>query len=144
MLSAGVHSAYLPRDGNWSLNADNFSLKNAADAAGFYTDAAVASLAQLFPAARWVHAAPGFVASSWGTEMPAALRWLVRGAQLFATSTATCAQRLSTALLVPQPGAFLSDSGGNIIAPMAEMTDETRRAIWQHTTATITAALDKK
>jgi hypothetical protein len=53
------------------LDASSYSLKQAADAAGFYTDCALASLALANPEVRWVHAAPGFVASNWGGDFVA-------------------------------------------------------------------------
>ena len=141
VLSGNFHSAHVPEDGrSWGLTAETYSLRAAADAAGFYTDAAMATLARGHPRVRWVHANPGFVASSWGTELPAPVRLLARFGQLFATSPAACAERLASALLAPPRGAFASDSSGNEVPPAAGMTEERRAAIWAHTTATLQAA----
>jgi hypothetical protein len=145
VLSGNMHSADVPPDGAaWGLTPESYTLKRAADAAGFYTDAAIATLATQFPAVRWVHANPGFVASSWGTDLPAPVRLLARFGQLFATSPATCAEHLGRALLASERGAAISDSSGNTVAPTAGMTEERRAAIWAHTLATLEAARARK
>lgn len=71
VLSAGVHKPYLNYREDFELKS-SYSLQNAADSAGFYNDLALNALSKspgneniLF-----VHAAPGFVNTRWGTEMP--------------------------------------------------------------------------
>jgi hypothetical protein len=62
---------------------DNFSVKNAADAAGFYTDLYLDHLARdvANDGIGFVHAAPGMVATNWGSDIENAF---VRGsAQTF-------------------------------------------------------------
>ena len=97
VLSAGVHSAYA----NWSedpeLSGGSYGIKNAADAAGFYNDIMVDSLSREARATSngqshvtFMHAAPGFVATRWGTEMPTVVRWLVRALQIFGRSQVSC------------------------------------------------------
>jgi NAD(P)-dependent dehydrogenase (short-subunit alcohol dehydrogenase family) len=65
VLSAGVHGTY----GGWrddtAISAANYSLKNAADGAGFYNDLAVDSLSREHPTLSFTHAAPGFVNTNW-------------------------------------------------------------------------------
>ena len=61
MLSAGVHGTYAGWKDDTGLSAANYSLKNAADAAGFYNDIAMEKLAQEHPTLSFTHAAPGFV-----------------------------------------------------------------------------------
>ena len=73
VLSAGVHGAY----GHWEDDpglSRHYTLKNAADAAGFYTDIALDQLAGQTPGVVFAHAAPGFVSTSWGTELNVCLR----------------------------------------------------------------------
>lgn len=82
VLSAGLHSPYTDYQAHPDLS-DNYSLKAAADAAGFYNDLTLDSLARENPSVSFIHFAPGMVASSWGTEMPV----LVKG-KLFVLSFA--------------------------------------------------------
>lgn len=88
--------------------------------------------------------APGFVASSWGSEMSLPLRWLVRGAQLFAKSTDKCGEAMVKTLVETQKGAVLSDENGNQIKPMPEMTEERRKAVFNHCMETVQQAMNKQ
>ncbi len=135
VLSAGIHSVPASLTG---LDAANFSLKQAADAAGFYTDCIVASLAETTKNVRWVHAAPGFVASSWGTELNPVLRLVVRGMQVFGRSPSVCADKMMKALIAPERGCILADQEGQTIKPMPEMTEEIRRKVFDHCMETVT------
>ena len=47
MLSAGVHSAYQNYEADPELAGGSYSIKNAADSAGFYNDIMVDSLSRL-------------------------------------------------------------------------------------------------
>ncbi|KAL3792476.1 hypothetical protein HJC23_000948 [Cyclotella cryptica] len=79
VLSGGVHSPYTKYGSDPELRK-HYSIKNAADFAGFYTDLFFDKLAQM-PSNKginFIHAAPGFVASNWGTEMPSFLRGPIR------------------------------------------------------------------
>ncbi|KAG2383656.1 hypothetical protein C9374_004327 [Naegleria lovaniensis] len=70
------------------------------NAAGFYNDLAMDQLSRE-PGNEnisFIHAAPGFVATNWGTELPTLLRWGTRFAQLFATSPETCAENMMKGL----------------------------------------------
>ena len=92
VLSAGVHSTYK----NYKVDPElreNYSLKNAADAAGFYNDIALDSLSREHPNVTFIHSAPGFVNTNWGTEMPAPLRAIIRVLQsCCGRSKADCAE----------------------------------------------------
>lgn len=82
VLSGGVHSPYA-RAEDPELKR-HYSIKNAANFAGFYNDLFFDELARRQPPEsniNFVHAAPGFVASNWGTEMPVWLRGPIRGMQ---------------------------------------------------------------
>lgn len=137
VLSAGVHSPYLGE--SFDLR-DNYSLSNAANAAGFYSDLACDALAKKYPTLRVMHAAPGFVATNWGTEMPWLLRGLVRVAQTFAKKADTCAERLSVPLLGKEPGFFLVDENGGYLKPLPEHTPERVADIWTKTTSLLSKA----
>ncbi len=60
VLSAGIHSAYDGYSTDFTLER-TYSIKNAADAAGFYNDLALDSLSRENPSISFQHAAPGFV-----------------------------------------------------------------------------------
>ena len=71
VLSGGVHSAF-PAFATDPELKHSYSIKAAADAAGFYNDLGLDAFAVQSTNANiaFVHAAPGFVQTSWGTEMP--------------------------------------------------------------------------
>ncbi len=101
VLSGGVHGPFT----DWA-DADlksSFSLKRAADAAGFYNDLAFQRMADE-PANRslgFLHAAPGFVASTWGHRTKAA--FVIKLMQkLFAKSSEDCAKIMVEALCDPR------------------------------------------
>jgi NAD(P)-dependent dehydrogenase (short-subunit alcohol dehydrogenase family) len=79
ILSGGVHAPYKKYESDPELRK-NYSIKNAADFAGYYTDLFFDKLAQCpsNQGINFIHAAPGFVASNWGTEMPSYLRGPIR------------------------------------------------------------------
>lgn len=112
----------------------NYSLKNAADAAGFYTDCAFDSLARENPTVTFIHAAPGFVKTSWGTEMPVALRGLIRCLQWFATPARDCAEVLVDVLIKPREGGgFLPIGAKGDPAGVTKQHEAAREAVWQKT-----------
>ena len=74
ILSGGVHAPYKHYKTDPELKK-NYSIKNAADFAGFYNDLFFDGMAKKHPKINFIHASPGFVASNWGTEMP----WFLKG-----------------------------------------------------------------
>ncbi len=66
VLSGGVHSPYAEWRSDPELKT-HYSLKNAADAAGFYNDLALDALARAPEDSKiaFIHAAPGFVNTNW-------------------------------------------------------------------------------
>ena len=154
VLSAGVHAPYAGWREDPELR-DSYSLKNAADAAGTYNDLALDALARAPGNERiaFVHAAPGMVASSWGSELPAPLRVVVRA--LLATigrSPADAAEVLLDPLWavhaeaaanggVPRGGLRLLGSDGSPAAPTA-IHEAARDAVWAHTTALLDRVLE--
>lgn len=137
VLSAGVHGQYAHWSDDFELQS-HYSIKNAADAAGFYTDAALDSLSR-DPAnagVRFVHQAPGFVATSWGTEMPLPVRGLVRVLQsVFAKKPGDAAEFLVDGLLRKEPekgGLLLLSETGGAAKPVAAH-EAARDGIWNKT-----------
>ena len=66
---------------------------SAADAGGFYNDIFVDKLSEENKEITAMHISPGFVATNWGTEMPAPLRAIIRVLQgCCGRSKADCAE----------------------------------------------------
>lgn len=95
VLSGGVHSVYKNMYEDFHLNK-NYSVKNAADAAGFYNDLAldVMALQEENQGIHFVHASPGFVNTNWGTELNPILRTMVRMIQPLGRKPMDCAESL--------------------------------------------------
>lgn len=93
VLSGGVHSPYKGYTHDPELK-DTYSIKNAADMAGYYNDLFFDSLAKKSgnDKINFIHSAPGFVNSNWGTEMPWYLRGVIRCMQPLGKSTTQCAE----------------------------------------------------
>ena len=101
VLSGGVHSPYTKYAKDPEIRS-NYSIKNAADGAGYYTDLFFDKLARQHnnKSIKFIHSAPGFVASNWGTEMPMYLRGPIRFMQkLGGTSPAKCADSMVKPIL---------------------------------------------
>lgn len=93
ILSGGVHSPYKNYAEDPELR-NNYSIKNAADSAGYYNDLFFDKMAKHRSnlGINFVHASPGFVASNWGTEMPFFLKGPIRLMQKMGKSTDKCAE----------------------------------------------------
>ena len=97
VLSGGVHSPAIFHD-DLDLKK-NFSIPNAANVAGFYNDLSLDKLAITNPHITFVHAAPGIVATAWGSGFPFILRGPVRVMQmLIGMSKEKCAENMCQAL----------------------------------------------
>ncbi|ETV70759.1 hypothetical protein H257_13846 [Aphanomyces astaci] len=129
VLSAGVHSPYANYTNDPSLES-SYSLKNAADAAGFYNDLMLDAYSAANDQIAFGHAAPGFVATNWGTEMPWAIRMLLKPLKyLLAKSKADCAEFMTDFLLredVAGGQLYLTDAVGE---PAAVTTAHTPAAV---------------
>eukprot|EP00977_Amphora_coffeiformis_P027658 scaffold34630_cov185-Amphora_coffeaeformis.AAC.4 len=159
ILSGGVHSPYANYDQDPSLRK-TYSIKNAADAAGYYNDLVLDQFAvDYHPDIKFVHAAPGIVNTNWGTEFNPLLRGVVRMMQpLIGKSPSDCAELLigPTILAVeageslpewpefPSSGDFSTNNekecGVHIINQYGEAaaltkahTSEARWSVWEHT-----------
>jgi NAD(P)-dependent dehydrogenase (short-subunit alcohol dehydrogenase family) len=142
VLSGGVHSPYKHYAQDPSLQT-NYSLGNAANAAGYYNDLGLDQCARDSPGIHWVHASPGFVHTNWGTELPPLLRRLVRWMQPLGRPASDCAECLMGAtVLAVDAGETLSGnthqvhivgSNGETKNLTTEHTDEARNVVWKHT-----------
>ena len=135
VLSAGIHAA-AP---TWRADPElkrGYGIKAAADTAGFYNDIMVDSLARAAPEVTFAHAAPGFVNTNWGTEMPTLVRWAVRCLQPLGRSAADCGEYMVRGLTQATRGGFhLLDQYG--LAGRATVVaggehEAAREAVWSH------------
>ena len=143
VLSAGVHAAYGNHAADPELSLGSYSIKNAADAAGFYNDILADSLSRAHPSVAFLHAAPGFVATRWGVEMPTPIRWLVRGLQAMGgRSVEDNAEYMLRGLANPEhkaPGFWLLDQYGAATAKVTAPHDAAREEVFAHIEAVLAA-----
>ena len=143
VLSAGVHSPYKYYE-NDPLLKNNYSLKNAADAGGFYNDLVLDKFSELYPSINFSHACPGFVNTNWGTEMPYVVRVMIRGLQFFGRSYEDSGKLLGDGWLKIGPGFHLLDQfGQHDTAKVTSLHEEAKPFIWNHTLETISKYFDK-
>lgn len=122
VLSGGVHSSYRHLKDDPSLET-NYSIKNAADAAGFYNDLGLDRFAVENPTISFVHASPGFVNTNWGTEFNPILRGIVRLLQPLGKKPSDCAEVLLGATV-------LSSDAGEVLPPRPDRPDGTTSAVY--------------
>lgn len=145
VLSGGVHSPYAHTLADPALE-HHYSLKNAADAAGYHTDLAVDALSRSETEnIKYIHMAPGFVATAWGSGLPLPVKWLTRCIQLFARSKEDCGDYVVSGLTGPftparESAPSLSGAAFSILNADAQTTSvttahtaEVREALWAHT-----------
>jgi NAD(P)-dependent dehydrogenase (short-subunit alcohol dehydrogenase family) len=110
VLSAGVHGKYK----NYETDFERFSVEN--------------------PQLVVAHAAPGFVNTNWGAEMPWIIRTALRPMQsMFATSLEDCGETLAQAWLKLPVGYSLIDPKGKAIANGLKHSREEGDVIWKKT-----------
>jgi NAD(P)-dependent dehydrogenase (short-subunit alcohol dehydrogenase family) len=133
ILSAGMHSTYTNFQ-DMELK-HNFSISNAATAAGFYNDLALDQLSRQNPNITFIHANPGVVNTNWGSEFPLPLRLVVNFLKIFATAPSECAMQLSKGLLEPEwKGGFrLMTHKATAAKTTSKHTEENMARVWQHT-----------
>lgn len=133
VFSAGVSPSYAAYRDDPDLK-QNFSLVNCAGATGMYNDVAMISLAKEHPSITFTHAAPGFVASAWGSDFHWALRGLARFVQLFARSIHRCAEDLSPLITRDdwRGGARFSNPSARPTSVHSQANEATD-FIWSHT-----------
>ncbi|EFC44979.1 FabG domain-containing protein [Naegleria gruberi] len=145
VLSAGIHGTYTNLN-DLDLKED-FSLKNAADAAGFYNDLAMDQLSREEGNENisFIHQAPGFIATQWGRELPTAVRWIIRAVQKFARSTEQCAEYLFKGLTdeLTKKGFHVLNQYGEPTSVTKDHNEMYRQYIWKHTLELLHKALGK-
>lgn len=145
VLSAGVHSPYAGFRADPELKA-HYSVSNAANIAGLYNDLGLDALAVRPENSNvaFVHAAPGFVNTNWGTELPWYLRGMVRALQPLGRSPATCAEFMLDPVFRPLselresysggvPGVVLMGQDAQPAAKTTAHSAEARDAVWATT-----------
>ncbi|CAK4635329.1 hypothetical protein AeMF1_019732 [Aphanomyces euteiches] len=145
VLSGGIHSPYSHIREDPELK-ENYSLKNAADAAGYYNDLMLDALSEKpeNSGVAFAHSAPGFVATNWGTEMPWIIRMLLKPLKLFAKSKDDCGEFMADFLLDPEvtPGKlYVINQHGDPTNTTTAHTEEAKAFIYQHTIDRIAAAV---
>ena len=143
VLSAGIHGPFKAYKESPEL-LKGYSVPKAADAGGFYTDIALESLAAAHPKVSFLHAAPGFVNTNWGTEMPTVLRWLIRGLQPLGRSKEACGEFMFKGLVMPEfrggeggGGFHLLDQYGEPGPTTCAMHDVAKADVWAHLQAVL-------
>ena len=147
VFSAGLHWAYP----HWATDPElrsHYSLKNAADAAGMYNDLGMDANARDPANANitFIHAAPGIVATRWGSDFPWPLRMLVRVMMNLASKDpADCAEFLVAPLLAKgeacgQPSGLrlIGEKGQEV--PRTPVHEQAREPVWAHTRALLDGA----
>mmetsp|Transcript_2500 Transcript_2500/g.2950 ORF Transcript_2500/g.2950 Transcript_2500/m.2950 type:complete len:313 (+) Transcript_2500:51-989(+) len=133
VLSGGVHQPYKKYKSDFELKR-NYSLTNAANSAGFYTDLALDSLAKENPKLTFIHAAPGFINSNWGTELPWYMKGPIRLMQKLGRSTQDCGEYMCHGLFSPafKGGFQVMGEKGTPGKPTA-LHNEAREFVWAET-----------
>ena len=129
----------------------HYSLSNAADAAGLFNDVALDALSRQNGNEQvlFIHAAPGVVATNWGSEMPLYIRAPLRALQAVAPlrSPADCAEAMLAPVFDAAAGGGGGRGGFRLIGPDAQpaaktaVHDEAREALWPHLNAVIDRVL---
>jgi len=133
VLSAGVHGVFAGYKDDFELK-ETFSVKNCADAAGNYNDAAMDMLSKEHPKITFLHAAPGNVSTSWGSEFNPLLRGVVRFTQLFLKSPEACANAIGPGLLTEGfKGGFQLVTPSGAHAKVTLEHEKAREIIWEKT-----------
>ena len=111
-----------------------YGIKAAADTAGFYNDIMLDSMARIAPEVTFAHAAPGFVNTNWGTEMPTLIRWAVRAMQPLGRSKADCGEYMVRGMLAScgKGGFHLLDQYGRTGPSVTPEHEQARESVWTH------------
>ncbi|ETV70761.1 hypothetical protein, variant [Aphanomyces astaci] len=144
VFSAGVHKPYDGYRDDPDLR-HSYTLQNAANAAGFYNDLMLDAWSQddANAGVAFGHAAPGIVATNWGTEMPWAVRMLLKPVNhLLAKSPDVCAEFMCDFLLDASAfpamgGVHLIDQHGSAAQKTAAHSPDAAAFIHHHTLAVL-------
>eukprot|EP00054_Salpingoeca_dolichothecata_P030770 m.253444 g.253444 ORF g.253444 m.253444 type:complete len:312 (-) comp26718_c0_seq13:41-976(-) len=134
VLSAGFHSPYRHFKEDPELKT-HYSMKVTPDATSLYNDCGMDALARENPDMSFMHVAPGFIKTRWGTEMPWFIRGPVRFMQLFARSPEDCAEYLSEGFFSDQfkTGFHMLDQYGRATPKPMSVHEEARDFIYDYT-----------
>ncbi len=146
VLSAGVHKPYEQYRDNFDLSKE-YTLSYAANSAGFYNDLAVDAWSKQSGNEKiaFIHAAPGFVNTNWGTEMPWYLKAAVRLIQPLGRSPDDCGEVMCDPLFNRKEGGFfLIDNNANETQKTKLHSDEARDFVFAETLKMLDAAVGKK
>jgi len=134
ILSAGVHGSYANYEKDPELSLGSYGIKSGADSAGFYNDIMADEFSKMYPGTTYLHAAPGFIATRWGTEMPTVIRWLVRGLQTFGRSQDDCGEYMFAGLTNPEHkrGFFLLNQYGAATAKVTSLHEQAKSFVFNH------------
>jgi len=134
VLSAGVHSSYAGYQEDTELK-NNFTLQNAATAAGFYNDLGLDAFSREYPSVAFIHSAPGVVNTNWGTEMPMLIRGLIRVIQpIVGKSPEDCAEFMCQPLFDSDitGGFHLRGESAQTVKTTGGHSDEAVQFMWKH------------
>jgi NAD(P)-dependent dehydrogenase (short-subunit alcohol dehydrogenase family) len=143
VLSAGVHGPYQYWKDDFEL-IPNYSIPNAANTAGFYNDLALDAFSRQTGNEKitFIHAAPGFVATRWGTEMPWYIKGPVRLLQVFGRSVDDCGEAMCDPLFNHKEGGLvLIDNNANPTKLTTAHSDEARDFVFEKTMERLNKAL---
>merc|ERR1711920_1215226 len=89
---------------------------------------------KMYPKTTYLHAAPGFIATRWGTEMPTVVRCLVRCLQNFGRSEEDCGEYMVRGLLHPEHrgGFYLLDQYGAATAKVTSLHEQAKSFVFKH------------
>jgi len=133
VLSGGVHKAYEEYKTDPALDT-TFSLKNAANLAGFYQDIGLDSYSREFKNVGFVHISPGYVNTNWGTELPWYAKGPTRVLQPLADSPEKCAEFMCEALFnsAYKTGFHVLNQTATPVSTVS-LHEQAREFVWQHT-----------
>ena len=133
VLSGGIHGSGPAWRDDPELKT-RYGIKAAADTAGFYNDIMLDSMARIAPEVTFAHAAPGFVNTNWGTEMPTLIRWAVRAMQPLGRSKADCGEYMVRGMLAScgKGGFHLLDQYGRTGPSVTPEHEQARESVWTH------------
>eukprot|EP01116_Phalansterium_solitarium_P002787 TRINITY_DN1305_c0_g4_i2.p1 TRINITY_DN1305_c0_g4~~TRINITY_DN1305_c0_g4_i2.p1 ORF type:complete len:299 (+),score=134.77 TRINITY_DN1305_c0_g4_i2:750-1646(+) len=132
VLSGGVHSPYTQYAEDADLS-QAYSLAKAANAAGFYNDIALDAFSRDNPGLTFIHAAPGFVRTNWGTEMP----WLIKGAvrmlaRVMGKDRDDCGELMCDSLFSPDNKGFCIVDEFSQPAKRTPLHEQAFATVWKH------------
>ena len=136
VLSGGVHGSYNNYSSDFELR-EGYSAVNAADAAGYYTDAGFEALSKEYPELVVSHAAPGFVNTRWGSEFPTLLRTMIVRPmmRIIGRDFKECGNTLVSALMGLPRGYSVVDPKGKVIENGLKHKTEDQSIILEKTLA---------